>query len=437
MKCRNRTLQGMLALALAAVLAGCSAESAPTDPGSPPGAPPPSPGGPTLDPGFNPSSNLIEVFFDSGRSGQENGNVLETILESVQPGDLVRIHAGTWVINNRLGLNAIGTEQNPITIEGADGEVVVITRDNASQNVMNIDVGSYLTVRGIEFTGGSTGVKVYDVNHLYFVDNEVHNTAGNAIAANSTNTSYLYFVDNHIHDTNGAGEGFYLGAHDGSSITHHCYVVGNHVHDTGGSQGDGVEIKRDSYACVVSDNLIENSNYPGILVYGNGGRPERNIVERNVVIASTEGGIQVAADAIVRNNLFIGAGDAAIVSQPHNGVNPGNLDIVNNTLVNSGRALRVSGWAGAPNVVVANNAIYSQSGQHISGDTGSAILSSNVLLSDLSAFVAVSLDGSARDATPAPGSPLVGAGDGGYVPSDDLNRKVRAGAVEVGAVDLD
>lgn len=431
MKRRIRIPQTLLALVLAAALAGCSADGLPSEPG--PGAP----GGPTIDPGFNPSTNLIEVFFDSGKSGQENGNDLELILESVQPGDLVRIHAGTWVVNNRLGLQALGTQQDPITIEAAEGETVVITRDNASQNVMNVDVGSYLTVRGIEFTGGSTGVKVYDVHHLFFVDNEVHQTAGNAIAANSANTSYLYFVDNHIHHTNGAGEGFYLGAHDGSSITHHCYVAGNYVHDTSGSQGDGVEIKRDSYACVVSDNLIENTNYPGILVYGNGGRPERNIVERNTVIGSREGGIQVAADAIVRNNLFISAGDAAIVSQPHNGVNPGNLDIVNNTLVNTGRALRVSGWAGATNMVIANNAIYSESGQYISGDPGNAAMSSNTQLADLAAFENVTLDGTGRDATPSSGSPLVGSGDPGYVPVDDLTGATRTGGVEVGAVDAD
>ncbi len=439
-------------LALLCIVAGCptteitesdppvSEPPAPTPPEPPPPAPAPPPpppsGGPSLDPGFNPSSNLIDLFYDAQKTPEENGSALRSQVGDLQAGDRLVIHAGTYVVNSRFGIWSPGTEAAPVTIEGAEGELVVITRDNNSQNTVNVDGGSYLTLKNLEITGGDTGLKIYGFDHLYVCNCHIHHTDESAITANSDDTSFLYLVDNHIHHVEGNGEGFYLGANNGKYITHHTYVVGNHVHDTAGSQGDGIEIKTGSYACVVSDNLIEDTRYPGILVYGNGGNAERNIIERNIILRSAEGGIQVAADAIVRNNLIIDCDDACIVSQSHQGASPEDLTIVHNTLINSGRGLRVSDWDG-PNIVAANNAIYSGSGREISGSTSAALLSGNVFAATLAAWVGVSLDGVQRDATPAPGSVLRGAGDAAHVTRYDLHDMERTGPVDAGAVDGD
>jgi hypothetical protein len=349
-------------------------------PPSPPGSPPPSGGvgNSTLNPGFNASIHLVEVSYDSGLTPQQNGDALEAVLESLAAGDRVVIHAGEYTMDSRLSIQAIGTEQDPITIEAAAGETVIIRRDDESQNIIDFDSASYVTVRGIEWIGGSIGIRLTDVNWFFFVDNEVH--------------------------------------------------------DTGDIQGDGVEIKDGSYACVIADNWIERTNWPGIIVYGTQGEPERNVIERNVILTSSEGGIQAAADCIIRNNLIVGAADACIVSQPHQTATPSNLEIVHNTLVNDGVCLRPNTWSGA-NIVFANNALYSASGVAVVGATGSATLSGNITVGSLAAFVDLDLT-TGRDATPAPGSPLIGAGVAAYQAFYDLNGRERSGSIEVGAVDL-
>jgi hypothetical protein len=401
-----------------------------------------SPGGSTVDPGFSVPTNVIQVTYDAGLSAEQNGDLLEAVIESLQPNDRVIIGGGTYVMNSRLTIDVAGTAQNPVSIEAADGEQVRIHRPLDDQNIVDLDYARYLTIRGIEFSGGSAGIRFIDCAYIFFHDNEVHDTGDAAITANSGNTDHLYLVDNHVHHTSGYGEGFYIGANDAAAITHDTYIVGNHVHDTGDLQGDGIELKIGSYGCVIADNVIERTNYPGILVYGNGGRPERNVIERNVIIDSSEGGIQVAADAIVRNNLIVGAAHACIVSQSHQGATPGNLTIVHNTLVNDGDCLAVSSWGGS-GIVFANNALYSSTGSEIYGNTGAATLAGNVLLNAITfplAFVDLTLGGVlggvGLDATPAPGSVLIGAGDPSHAVADDLTGEARVGTLESGAVDL-
>lgn len=330
--------------------------------------------------------------------------------------------------------------QDPIKIRAAAGAAVHVHRDGVSQNLMEVDYARYLTIEGIEWSGGDVGIRISNAAYFFFHNNEVHDTGDAAINANSGDTQHLYFVGNHIHHTRGHGEGFYLGANNAAAITHHTYVIGNWVHDTGIEassvrQGDGIEIKIGSYACIVSDNLVEDTNYPGILLYGNGGRPERNVIERNIILRSREGGIQIAADAIVRNNLIIDCNDSCIVSQSHQGANPQNLDILHNTLINSGNCLAVSSWTG-PGIVFANNAIYSASSSPYRGSTTDGTRVGNILLANLSGLLDVTLDGTRYDATPLAGSPLRGAANATYVVIDDLSGEEREGAIEVGCVDV-
>ena len=134
-------------------------------------------------------------------------------------------------------------------------------------HVVDLDGVSYITIQGIEFSGGNAGIRIGTADHMFIYDNHIHDTGDVGIPVNSGHTSYLYFVQNHIHDTGGVGEGFYIGANFGAVISHHTYVVGNYVHDTSTTgQGDGIEIKDGSYACVVSDNLVVNTDSDQIIV---------------------------------------------------------------------------------------------------------------------------------------------------------------------------
>ena len=107
---------------------------------------------------------------------------------------------------------------------------------------------------------------------------------------------------------------------------------------------------------------------------------------------------------------------------------------VHNTLVNDGVCLRAGTWSGA-GIVFANNALHSASGSPYAGSTGAALLAGNVTLGNLDAFVSVTLSGSERDAMPADGSPLIGAGSATWVTEHDLYGTVRAGTIDAGAVD--
>ena len=63
-------------------------------------------------------------------------------------------------------------------------------------------------------------------------------------------------------------------------------IEGNYIHNTNGpsvAQGDGIEIKEGSYGNIVRDNVIHDTNYPGIITYSTVGNGPPNVLEGNVV----------------------------------------------------------------------------------------------------------------------------------------------------------
>ncbi|MGB7329225.1 MAG: right-handed parallel beta-helix repeat-containing protein [Rubripirellula sp.] len=381
----------------------------------------------------------IEVHFDGSKSAAENGDLLSRTLRNLSAGDHVRIHAGTYVVDSRLEIQAQGTRSFPVTIEGAPGEQVVITRSDARQNALNVDRSEYLIVERLTLRGGSTGLKLETVNHFMLHDVEIVGTANNAIAANSGNTSYLYFIDNEIHDTASHGEGFYLGAHDAKVITHHTFVVGNYIHDLNHAdvdQGDGVEIKDGSYAVTIKQNFIRGTKYPGIIVYRTGRGPaDRNVIEENVILDSRDNAIQATADAIIRNNLIV-TGVIGIMSKPFI-TDPQDLTIVNNTIIAKGDALKTINWdtTESTGIRVANNAIYSQSGRAVANGYGNASSAANVVVGDLAkTFKNIQFDGSGLDATPLVTSNLLGVANAADLPELDLSGRKRTDSSDAGAL---
>jgi len=233
---------------------------------------------------------------------------------------------------------------------------------------------------------------------------------------------------------------------------HSSLVEGNYIHDLddmGVSQGDGIEIKEGSWGNTVRDNVIHDTKYPCILTYSTVGNGGPNIIERNLMWGCGDHAIQTAADAIIRNNIILGAVNDGIRNQPHQTGTPSNLVIVHNTvLAPSNSAIRSDGITGS--VVVANNALYAQSGAAIraGGDLADLVVTGNagagslvgvqsgfdncgVLATDL---VAASYSGALpQDVFPAPGSLLVGAADQAWIVFDDFNETPRDGNADVGA----
>jgi parallel beta-helix repeat protein len=239
----------------------------------------------------------------------------------------------------------------------------------------------------------------------------------------------------------------YLGCNNDACRIANSLIEGNYVHHTNGAtviQGDGIEIKDGSYGNIIRDNVIHDTNYPGILVYSTAGNGAANVIERNVIWNVNDNTVQMAADVVFRNNIVLGN----VAMQSHQSGSPSNIEFVHNTVISSGNALDVRDVSGS--VQIANNAIYAQ-GQAIrliSGDLGQVQLAGNVGAGGLSGGSAGYTDGNGIasdmvngnfagsppiDPLPAPGSALIGSGDAGHVVAEDFNGTPRSGVADVGA----
>jgi MYXO-CTERM domain-containing protein len=382
------------------------------------------------------------------------GDDVEAAWNALGPGDELVLHGGTYDVTaaGRFSVDVTGTAAMPIVVRAADGEQPVIQRTDEVQNIIDFDGATYLVIRGIEFVGGSAGLRFSAGDHVTIEDCEVRDTGDVALRANDGGVVYESFqiLRNHIHHTAATGEGMYLGCNDNGCQFRNALIEGNYVHHTNGptvTQGDGIEIKEGSSGNTVRDNVIHDTGYPCILTYSTRGNGPANVLERNLLFRCGDHAIQSAQDATIRNNIILGAVGDGIAMQPHQAGVPQNLTVVHNTIVHpSGDCISVRSAAGL--VVVANNALYSQSGQAFFTNSGGMVtFEGNVGTGSVSGasgtlgagnlatdFVAASFSGGVpNDVFPRPGSALVGTGVASYVPTDDFNGVARAGVPDVGA----
>ncbi len=375
------------------------------------------------------------------------GDDVRAAINALNPGDELVLRGGTYTFTARFGVNVIGTADQPIVVRAKDGEQPVFVRENAAQNLIDIDHAEHFTLRGIEWRGGSHGIRIHHARFLTIEDCEVHETDDVAISANSTGPyEALYIRRNHLHHTNHTGEGMYLGCNSDACRIFDSIIEGNYIHHTNGpsvSQGDGIELKEGSYNNIIRDNVIHDTNYPCILAYSTAGNGGPNIIERNVMWNCGDHAIQTAADAVIRNNIILGSQQHGIALQPHQAGAPSNLVVVHNTILHAtNSAIRASGVTGS--VLIANNAVYAQAGAGISvagnlsgvvvvGNVGvgSGTLAAGDLLQD---FVSASYTGAPpMDLFPKAGSALIAAGVTDHVTADDFNGTTRGGVADVGA----
>ncbi|QDV09804.1 hypothetical protein Poly30_53640 [Planctomycetes bacterium Poly30] len=377
-------------------------------------------------PGWNraPVQRELNLLYDPAMSETDNGDRLKDQFEALLPGDLLRVGPGRWSVNSFFQVDLQGTAAAPIRIIGEPG--AILTRPNEWQNAINFGsttaaATSYLLFRGFEVTNGSYGIRLQNVDNLWIDQCHVHGVRAVGIGANSHHTNALYVTRCEVHDTASTGEGMYLGGNNASAICSNAVIALNHVHDTGGSQGDGIELKQGSHGCLIAENLIHGTNYPGLLVYGTDGNPV-NIIESNVIWDTVSNPFQVQGEAIVRNNLIFAANSAALQSGPHQDATT-NLKIIGNTFIARGsEAAFLRSWGGKPGMVLANNVFYCEAGEavHVNGGLAGVVVASNVALgpvwgipmtgfsqgAGLSDFIDVTWDGTHRDARPTGQSAL-------------------------------
>lgn len=379
------------------------------------------------------------------------GDDVEAAINALQPGDELVLQGGDYTLTDAWHISVAGTAAMPIVIRAKDGEVPHLNRPEVDQNIIDFDSVEYLEIRGIRFSGGSAGLRFGQANFVTVEDCEVFDTDDVAIRANDGGEyEGLKIIHNHIHDTSGTGEGMYIGCNENACQVHDSLFAGNYIHHTNGpnvSQGDGIEIKEGSYANVIRDNVIHDTGYPCIITYSTVGNGAPNVIERNVMWGCGDHGIQSAADVVIRNNIILGAAGAGIANQVHQNGSPSNIEILFNTILNTGDAITSTGITGS--VLIANNAVYSESGDaiRVAGALGGVTVAGNVGVGSLNGtssglaagnlandFIAANYGNALpNDVFPKAGSALIGAGDTGHMVDDDFNGTLRNGVADVGA----
>lgn len=378
------------------------------------------------------------------------GDDIRAAIADLGPGDELVLRGGTYTVSSGFRITVNGTQAQPAVIRAKPGERPLILQTNAGQNIIEISGSSHLIVRGVAFTGGSHGIRLMSSNFVTIEECEVYETGDVAISANSGGTYRgLRLLRNHVHHTNGTGEGMYLGCNSNACRVADSLVEGNYIHHTNRpsvEQGDGIELKEGSYGNVIRDNVIHDTNYPGILTYSTVGNGPANLIEGNVIWNTNDNSIQVAADAVIRNNIVFGS---PIALQAHQAGSPANIQLVHNTILANGSAINVRNVSGP--VLIANNAVYAESGAAInliSGNTSLVSLAGNVGRGGLSGAASGYVNGNGVaadfvnghfngappiDVFPRPGSALIGAALPAHAIATDFNGTGRAGSSDAGA----
>ena len=370
------------------------------------------------------------------------GDNFETACESLSPGDTLIVHGGTYSFSGRLSLTQAATEENPIVIRAADGETPVITRD-ASQNVINIEGASWITIQGLEITGGGDGIKIADSSYCTILDNTIHDVGGVGINFKPGTSHHFLVEHNQIYNTTGTGEGMYIGCNDSACVVHSSRFVYNWVHHTAGDQGDGIELKQGSWGNTIAHNVVHDTNWPCIIIYGTDGN-ERNVVTGNFLMRCGDSGIQAAAEAVVSNNIVLDSPGNGINSHDHQ-CSTVNLEVIHNTVVGASTCMRLTDWGGRSGMVLANNAVYCPGGTAVRFGSGSdtVTIAGNVVVGsvegassgwiDGTGIAADFTDASALDVWPTATSALLGAAADAHAAAVDFNGTTRTSPHDAGA----
>lgn len=288
-----------------------------------------------------------------------------TVLEAAQPGDIVEIAPGTYQF--RVHLTAEGDASNPIIIRAADPSDPPVW-DLDGMNV-NAWPGSY--------TGGDNdrgGWMVrgggYEISGIVFRNS--HNAGGNAaglrtIGSTDVTLRDVLFEGNDV-GLSGEGEGtlvefseFVGNGQQSNPPQHSIYIYGgslhlrhNYIHDSAGGQNLHIRA-RDA---VIEYNWIARAqNYEADIMTGDD--PEHTMVFRgNVVVGNTnpENGGRVFVlhndtgapgismnIQVLWNTFYLQSGtNPAIVAVSNNTLESASVEISNNIIVGTNRAVSVN-----------------------------------------------------------------------------------------------
>ena len=375
------------------------------------------------------------------------GKSFKQSAEKLKAGDTLIVHEGTYIDEGRIAISVRGHKDKPVIIMGAPNEEKpLITRKPKSsiQNTINIEGASHLSIRHLEISSnGGDGIRLRgNSEYITLKDLTIHDIAVGINLRSSMH--HIVVSNNHIFNTEETGEGLYIGCNRNACSVSESVFENNWIHDTRSArQGDGIEIKAGSHSNIVRNNVIHDTKYPCILVYGTSGKP-RNRIDSNLMWNCGDSGIQAAADAVISNNVILNSPESGFNSHPHQGITPQNLTFVHNTIIGGDPCLRLRDWANKPGMIFSNNAIYCESGHFKIPSLEGVNASGNVFAPAIRAFPAQSYEtgGSIeQDFTnadlklvyPSEKSTLLGAGKQEYATKCDFTGFKRETRIDAGA----
>lgn len=317
------------------------------------------------------------------------GDDFRAVYNNLEPGDEIVFHEGEYRISDyhpRLGYNTFlyltnsGTPDRPIVIRGygkGEKRPVFIYDIDIGRNLCEIR-GDNQIIAYLEFqplVGNPCASRITDSrSNITIRDCVFRNCASTSITANSGNAVY-----ENITILNNAFIGvkytpIYIGEHSGSSpvtgfVFENNYVDASEINNSS-IVGYGMELKKNVKGAVVRNNIIMNSQGPGIMVYGADGRnpDDANIVEGNIVVGTrNSSGILVGAGpSVVKNNLIVGCLQRGIQAYDYGSRGMFNdYTITGNTLVCNNRGGMIFYLPGSytpENITVADNLVISKEG---------------------------------------------------------------------------
>lgn len=221
------------------------------------------------------------TIYDIGMNGSPYQELSDIIWNDLEPGDIVNVHWRPEPYTERLLLNAQGTDDQPIIIQGVagpNGELPVLDSDNATtpEQFSNFnleyrqelggsiyigtpnsypdpeDIPEFITISGFEITGagqgnsftdtagvehsygGSAGIYIKGGDDITIQDNYIHNN-GMGVFSNSNHRYEVtenLVIDGNTFEENGLS---------GSYLRHHVYTEGINTTVNGNVFGDKID----------------------------------------------------------------------------------------------------------------------------------------------------------------------------------------------------
>jgi hypothetical protein len=390
------------------------------------------------------------------------GDDIRSLTASLTPGTEIVFHGGTYSIDGPMDLTGTGTADEPIVLRAAEGETPVIELTDGWV-VARFHDGGFARIAGITFQGAQAyidasgsfgGVDLSDVTDVTIEDCVIRNITGTGLSLDGDNRN-LVIRHNEIANI-AQGNGIAVGCYDASCWTQDSVIDGNWVH--GVMREDGATLayfNPGTQNVTFTNNVLHTSTGRGLQFESTESGPQ-NIVEGNAIWGVVDAGIYMRGAAIVRNNVVFDVTGRGMRLNASDRVLE-KLVVSHNTVVRTTDwGVEISGWAGAPDMVFANNAITNTTGYGIHVDDGGVdannYLSTNLVSGLVEGLVdypdavipgagaADYADFANNDFYPGDASSILDGGDaasGAWIPPTDFNGSNRDGvAPDIGAYEL-